>query len=171
MEERKINIWIDGYDDLFSDFDSRSYAERTLSDDFIAEVRKVCQEDHESISELKLQLPGSARLAADEDIIAKRIHMHIRKNNHHYSRQQEKIRKRAILFLLVGFFLMISASYISITRHQLLLFNILFIIIEPAGWFLVWTGFDLLFFSAKHDKTEQEFYQKLSKTKILFESS
>ena len=32
---RHVSIWIDSYDDVFSDFDPRSYDERNISDDFL----------------------------------------------------------------------------------------------------------------------------------------
>ena len=31
-----INIWLDSYNGIFSDFDSHPYSDRTISDDFIA---------------------------------------------------------------------------------------------------------------------------------------
>jgi hypothetical protein len=36
----EISIWLDSYNDIFSDFDSRPFSERTVSDDFLSEVRK-----------------------------------------------------------------------------------------------------------------------------------
>ena len=170
MEERRIKIGIDTYDDLFSDFDSRSYEERSFSDDFIAELKKVCQEKKESISELKLQLPSGIRNSSEEETISKRIHLHIKGSNAEFNSRQRRLRRRAVLFLIVGFSMMITASLISLVKNQLIVINILFVIVEPAGWFLVWTGFDLLFYSVRRFKTELEFYQKLSKSKIQFES-
>ncbi|MBK6275849.1 MAG: hypothetical protein IPF58_14690 [Saprospirales bacterium] len=36
----EISIWLDAYDDIFSSFDSRPLSERTVSDDFLSEVKK-----------------------------------------------------------------------------------------------------------------------------------
>ncbi|MBI2271123.1 MAG: hypothetical protein HYU69_12325 [Bacteroidetes bacterium] len=171
MDDRKISIWIDGYDDLFSDFDSRPYSGRSLSDDFTGELRKVCQETNELISELKLELPGGIRKAEEEAVIIKRLNNHIKKNLHHYTIAIDKIKKRGIAFLVFGFLLMILVSYLSIAKIQLWAVNIALVVFEPAGWFLVWAGFDMLLYSSRHDRTELDFYHKLSKAKILFGSN
>jgi len=170
MEERKIKIGIDNYDDLFSDFDSRSLDERSFSDDFIGELKKVCQERQEFVTELKLQLPSALRESNTEEIVVKRIHLHIKRSNIAFTAKRHRLRKRSVLFLVAGFLLMITASLISLLKDHLIAINMLFVVVEPAGWFLVWTGFDLLFFSARRYRMDQEFYRKLSRSKIQFES-
>lgn len=37
----EISIWLDSYNDIFSDFDSRPISLRSLSDDFITQVKKT----------------------------------------------------------------------------------------------------------------------------------
>ncbi|MEJ7738686.1 MAG: hypothetical protein WKF97_14755 [Chitinophagaceae bacterium] len=37
----EISILPSSYDDIFSDFDPNAYAERTLSDDFITQAKKI----------------------------------------------------------------------------------------------------------------------------------
>ena len=44
---RDISIWLETYDDIFSDFDPKAYSERVLSDDFLVEIRKVSYEKKE----------------------------------------------------------------------------------------------------------------------------
>ena len=39
-----VSLWLDNYDNIFSDFDPRSYAHRELSDDFLIEAKKVTHE-------------------------------------------------------------------------------------------------------------------------------
>ena len=36
-----ISLWIDSYDDIFSDFDPRPFSARNISDDFLYEVKKT----------------------------------------------------------------------------------------------------------------------------------
>ena len=36
-----ISLWLDDYDDLFSDFDSRNYLKRRVSEDFLEELKSV----------------------------------------------------------------------------------------------------------------------------------
>src|ERR1035437_3645551 len=70
----QVSIWLDGYDDIFSDFDPRPYSERSLSDDFIAEAKKVSREKLLKINELNLLIPDSKRNAEQESVIIKNLH-------------------------------------------------------------------------------------------------
>jgi hypothetical protein len=45
---------------------------------------------------------------------------------------------------------------------------LLFIVIEPAGWFLIWMGLDYVFFENKLRKADREFYRKVAKALINF---
>src|SRR5690349_704077 len=40
----ELSIWLDTYDDIFSDFDPRPLNERALSDDFLSEARKMARD-------------------------------------------------------------------------------------------------------------------------------
>lgn len=54
--DTEISIWVDTYDDVFSDFDSRPYDNRELSDDFLTEVRKMVRSNAPGKVELKFHL-------------------------------------------------------------------------------------------------------------------
>src|SRR4051812_5168600 len=75
---RDISIWIDNYDDVFSDFDPRPYSERNVSVDFLYEVKRVCHESNFHINELKLLVPERIRDKEKESIIVKRLHLHFK---------------------------------------------------------------------------------------------
>lgn len=165
---RNISIWLDNYDDIFSDFDPRPYSDRTLSDDFLVEVRKVCRESDEIIHELKLLIPADKRTNADEEIITKRLNNHFKKGHRKYLEQNNQVMRRDLLFIFTGLILLLAASYLSAMKSGTLFINILLVISEPSGWFLVWSGFDSMFYTSKQNKTEFEFYNKLSKSRISF---
>jgi hypothetical protein len=74
----EISIWLDSYNDIFSDFDSRPFSERTVSDDFLSEVRKVCDEKSRDKIHLKLSVPEKMRNTDDEKIIIKRLHLYFK---------------------------------------------------------------------------------------------
>lgn len=165
---RNISIWLDTYDDIFSDFDPRPYSERTLSDDFLVEVRKVCRESDETIHELKLLIPADKRNIPDEEIITKRLNSLFKKGHRKYLEQNKYVLRKGLLFIFTGFLLLLAASYLSAMKSGMLSINVLLVICEPSGWFLVWSGFDSLFYTSKQSKTEFEFYNKLSKSHISF---
>jgi hypothetical protein len=163
-----ISIWLDEYDDIFSDFDSRPYSERVLSDDFIGEVKKVSGENEFNVNELKLLLSEKARNKEVEAIITKRLHAYFRKNFSQLAQIKRKTILKGLLLFGMGVVLMVLATYISTYRQGKLGLNLLFVILEPAGWFMVWTSFDELFYSFQKRKMELEFYTKMAKTRIVF---
>jgi len=168
MLTRTINIWLDNYDDIFSDFDPRPYSERTLSDDFLIEVRKVCSETSENANEFILQLPAVKRNSEIEVILVKRLHTHIKQNYQRFKNFNKSIRKKATLTLLVGLLLMMGAGYLSALNSRSFFLNALLVLVEPAGWFLVWYGLDEVFYRTKQNKNELEFYSIIAKSKISF---
>lgn len=170
MLTRDISIWLDNYDDIFSDFDPRPYSERVLSDDFLWEVRKVCKEKDESINEFILLLPTAKRDNETEAIVIKRLQSHFRKYYHQYLQSTNKGIKKAFICLISGLVLMLVASFLSSLTSRNILLNALLVVCEPSGWFLVWYGLDDIFYNSKQKKNELNFYTMLSKSRISFMS-
>lgn len=168
--DRQISIWLDSYDDIFSDFDHRPYAERMLSDDFIAEMKRVSREEEYDIGELRLFMPPKNRKQEPEATIIKRVHAYFRKGNYSLLRRIKITQSRGILLVLTGMLMMLLASYISTIHSDLFYMKILFVLFEPAGWFFVWTGMDNLFFATGKRKEDLNFFSKMIKTKVVFAS-
>jgi hypothetical protein len=174
IEEKKesarvIKIWLDSYDDIFSDFDPRPFAKRALSDDFIAEATKVSKESDATIDELRLFLPENVRDGEKEAIITKRLEEHFKE---HYRLGMQSKRKRiakGFIMFGAGVALMMLASYVGLHKSDKLGLSFLFVIIEPSGWFFVWTSLESLF-NASRTKPELEFYTKLLESKTTFVS-
>src|ERR1051326_4244593 len=59
MEE--ISIWLDTYDDLYSDFDSRKFSKRMVSEDFIYELKRNSKEMVAAPFKIVLSIPESMR--------------------------------------------------------------------------------------------------------------
>jgi len=166
----QISIWLDSYNDIFSDFDPRPYSGRILSDDFIAELKKVSREEEFNISELRLLLHEQNRKQEFEPTIIKRIHTYFHDGNSYLTSRMKKIRTRAILLSLGGMLLILLASYISALQSDKFYMKVLFVLFEPSGWFFVWTGMDDLFFGSRKRKGDLDFLSKMTKTKIVFAS-
>lgn len=167
---RDISIWLDTYDDLFSDFDPRSFSERNISDDFLNELKKVSREKDESVDELLLLIPEGQRDHEKESIISRRIHSFFRKNVHLYQQQVKSQKMNGFMYVLVAVVVMLGATYISSLKSENILMHISLIILEPAGWFLMWEGLDNLINSSRKKMPELDFYNKMSKCKIVFRS-
>lgn len=89
-KNEEISIWFDSYEELFSDFDSRSYSKRTLSNDFIEQIKKVAKDIHTKNVTLKLLLLEKNRNKQEEEIIAQRLHSFFYYNTNNYLKKTKK---------------------------------------------------------------------------------
>ena len=164
----EISLWLDSYDDIFSDFDPRPFSTRNISDDFLYEIKKITRETEFSISELKLLIPDKLRSAESEGVITKRLHSYFNKSLHYYLKKKKTERKKGFLLSVCGIILMAGASYVSSKQSQNILMHTLLVVLEPAGWFLLWFGMEYLINVSRKEKRELDFYSKMSKSKIVF---
>lgn len=163
-----ISLWLDSYDDIFSDFDPRLFSERNISDDFLDEIKKVSAENELSVNEIKLLLPAKNRNQDIELLIIKRLRAFFNATYHYHLIKKNNERKRGFIFIFIGIIMMTLASVISSNRTSNLLMNSLLMFVEPSGWFLVWSGMDFLIQISKKEKIELDFYEKILKSKIVF---
>jgi len=167
---RDISICLDSYDDIFSDFDPRSFSERNISDDFLYELKKVCKENKSPIQELQLLVPEKGRNSDYELLIVKRIHSHLKKNFHDFQEILKSQKRNSIVLTIIGISLMIVASYISLQQSKDFLVHTMLVILEPAGWFVLWIGLDDLTKSFRSEKSKLDLFVKMARSKIVFKS-
>ncbi len=164
----EISLWLDTYDDIFSDFDPRPYSQRALSDDFLAEAKKASRERKDEALELNFLIPEKERKASIEEVIKKRLKEHFRK---HIQQLRDEVRKKRInglLFLLMGAVVSLLASFILHNGGEGFIFSLLIVLLEPFGWFSIWHGLDLIFNFGQDEKQNIEFYEKMAKAEIKF---
>lgn len=169
-EQAKIKLWLDSYDDLFSDFDPRPYSKRTLSDDFISQVRKVSREESGKEFVLQLLMPTGLRNERDEEMIAQRLPLFFKKNVDLLQEERKKSRHRGIRLVVVGVVLMVIGGYISYQGSENFYIHLLLIVFEPAGWFFFWSGLDILMEYSGKTKKDLKFYSDMARTRIIFGS-
>lgn len=168
LELTEISIWLDSYDDIFSDFDPSPYSERLLSDDFLTQAIKFSKNKGGHKMTLNLLLPASIRNEPNEKTIIKRLHSHFRDTYLQLKSEIKKSNQKGIILVLIGTALMITASYLSFMKRQEYSLHLLLVLFEPAGWFLLWAGLDHLVYQSKASKKEFEFYSKMAKSEIKF---
>jgi hypothetical protein len=168
QEKGQISIWLDGYDDLFSDFDPRPYSKRALSDDFVFQIRKISKDHPKAGLTLVLLLPEKDRNAKNEEIIALRIHDYFSQAYQQLRLETNKLNKRGIQLTVAGIFLMIIASYISFNEPEVYLTYLLLTLFEPAGWFLFWYGLDQLLYGRDKRLKDLSFHAAIAGASIEF---
>lgn len=167
----EISLWLDNYDDIFSDFDPRPISQRALSDDFLREAKKASRENVSGTIDLTLLIPTNERNLHQEEVIKKRLKQHFNKHLNLLSKEKKLVIKKGLLFALFGILLMFIATYIIVEYEEKgLLFNFLIVLIEPGGWFLFWEGLNMVIFESKRINPDLEFYRKISKGEISFSS-
>lgn len=169
VKELEISFKLEGYDDIFSDFDLRTYQKKALSDDFLSELKRASI-DKSKVNELKLFVPSSKR-NNQESVIKKRLTEHFNKHFALENIEYKNIIGKGFLFISVGVILMFVATFVLFYYGEKTLFlNFLIILLEPGGWFLFWEGLNLVIFEPKKIKPNLEFYRKMSKCRINFVS-
>ncbi len=170
LQKSEVSLWLDHYDDIFSDFDPRPYHQRSLSDDFLFEARKATREINPGMLQLRFLQPALLRDSKHEELIKRRLKDHFKKHAQIEAEKQKKIVEVGAGMAVLGMTLLVSAAYIVYSQPANLMLEIMLVILEPAGWFTAWTGLDQIFYEARKQKPEVEFYQKMAKAEIVFDS-
>ncbi|MBS3075656.1 hypothetical protein J4429_04320 [Candidatus Pacearchaeota archaeon] len=171
IKEGNISLVLDSYNAIFSDFDPRSYLERGLSDDFLAECKKAFLSKGD-IAELRLLMPAHLRNHGEEIKIKKRLKEYFKKHFRQKEKDLKKIKKQGFIWFLLGTIVMLADTFIYEYKlffdFSKFLFNFLFIILQPAGWFFFWEGLGMLFIESKKEIPDYEFYKAVSEANIYF---
>ncbi len=171
LQLSQISIWIDDYDDLFSDFDPRPYSQRAISDDFLSEAKKALKESPRGKFELRILIPARLRNPYHETIIKKRLRDHFKKQAKSDLIQKRDVIRLGLAFMSSGVALMLVTTYILFHYEETnFLATFLSVVFEPAGWFLFWEGMYLLIFRAKEKNPELEFNEKMAECNVYFQS-
>lgn len=166
-----LNLWLDSYDDIYSDFDSRHYLKRKISEDFLYELRREMKYKGHHAGDLTLLLPQEKRNEASEKIIVNSLgDFFIEQFRFQADKCQSKLRK-GILMLSAGMIIMLVNSWINFRFIPSYGIVSLRVLLEPAGWFLIWAAFDFLFYDFATLKAERNFYKQLSETHIYFKAA
>ncbi len=165
----EIRMQLESYEDIFSDFDSRPFNERALSDDFLLETKKASLDKGEKM-DILFFLAKEKRNTNDETTIKKRLLAHFKRHSLLLQQEQKKVVKTGIFFTATGIILMFLATFFLFRYENNFIASLVIIILEPSSWFLFWEGLTLLIFTSKKKQPERVFYEKISHAHIFFKS-
>jgi hypothetical protein len=169
LEMSQIGVWIDHYDDIFSDFDPRPYSDRSLSVDFLGEARRASRDKVSGQVELQFLISEQARDRKQEPEIKKRLHSHFSGHYQGLILEQRSIKGEGTKLAISGMIIMLAATWLHFNFQDTTFFlSFLVVVFEPAGWFLMWNGLDKMLFEPRRSKPELDFYGKMSTCKISF---
>lgn len=167
LAKAEISILLDTYDDIFSDFDPRPYSQRALSDDFLLEAKKATL-DKDGTFDLSFMIPKAKRNFEHEVLVRRRLREHFKKHALLLERDIQNIKKKGILLLLGGLVMLLLAALVTFYSHGMIFFNLILVVLEPAGWFLFWIGGEKFVYEKRNKDPELIFYQKMTRCEISF---
>ena len=168
LKMSEISVWIDHYDDIFSDFDSRPYSERALSQDFLEEMKRASRDKPTGDLSLNFLMPMEQRTVVNETLVRKRLRDHFRHHAEELRMEHRKIKRTGVTFISSGIVMLALAAYLPYFHLNDFLYNLFTIILEPGGWFFFWEGLDKFLIESKRQLPRYNFYKRMSKLEIYF---
>lgn len=160
----RIDIALDCYDDIFSDFDIRNYRYRQISRDFLDELKiRMRQSSPASIIHIALLVPESERTLRHEKFIIKRLELFFRERTLTYGQKCRKNLTEVLIFAILGILLLFLANFIARTVPGI--FSDFLLI---PSWYLVWSAFEKVFSQRRTLRERQRYYSTLAKATIGF---
>lgn len=139
----ELSLWLDYYDDIYSDFDSRQYTKRRISEDFLYELKDAFKYKKEKINDLFLHLPQEKRDEGTEKIISPGLKSFFIAESTARTDKCRKKLNRGIMLGIAGIIIMTLNAFAGFKGVHTFFVVGLRVLLEPAGWFLLWTSLRL----------------------------
>ena len=168
MRQGNVSLILNSYNDIFSDFDPRNYSQRILSDDFLQECRRAIRDRPFSKEgfDFSLLVPKNKRNISDENKIKIRLKNHFLKHYLEEKNEIKRLRIEGVIWFAIGIVFSLLAAFIY--PFEGFLFDVLFVMLEPAGWFTIWSGLDNVFINPKKKIPDVKFYKKMHSSHLVF---
>ncbi len=158
-----ISMQLERYSNIFSDFDAQPYPSRTLSVDFIDELKRAARDKRGGEIELILHIPKQEWNEPHNTAIKERLTTHFKKYYHLFWEEKRRILRIGISMVVMGILCMVAATLIEFKDPSRNLYtSFLIVFLEPAAWFLLWEGMDQIIFNSRHMSEDLDFYRKMS---------
>ncbi|MEI8348955.1 MAG: hypothetical protein WCI77_02280 [Candidatus Omnitrophota bacterium] len=166
---REIGVVIDTWDDVFSDFDPRPLSERTVSEDFLDELKKRYKETRAGDFIITIYAPISLKDEESEKMVTHRLKKHFHQKFLQKKKVVNFIRIRGLVFVLVG---ICSLTFLTLATYFKFLSDLAIqiagIFLMPLGWFGFWEGLSKLVDTSPVVVRDEKLFGKLSKAVYHF---
>ncbi len=166
---KEISIAIDRWEDIFSDFDPSPLSHRTLSEDFIYELKKRHRETKRGSFMITIYAPLSLKDEEKEKVVIQRLKQYFRFRATQAKKQLGRIRARGITFVVFGIFslgLLILLTYFKAFSE--LGIELIGIALMPLGWFGIWEGFSKIVDTSPILRVDEDLFIKLARASYRF---
>lgn len=104
----ELTLWLDSYDDIYSDFDSRHYLKRRISEDFLYELRTEMKYKEQHPGDIALLLPKEKREENAEKIVASSLIDFFTNQFHYYQDKGRRKMNKGLLLAASGIIIMLA---------------------------------------------------------------
>ena len=168
INKTEVSLILDTYDDIFSDFDPRPFSERALSEDFLTAAKRATRDKGEDL-ELQLLIPKDSRNGGHEEIIKQRLKEYFKRHYRTLLRERIKRRNRAIIMIVIGFIIgLVDAFILTVLNLGAIPSDTIGLLMTPASWYTIWTGFDHLFSNPEDRAADEAFFKRLRNVHVTF---
>ena len=159
-----IEIALDDYDDIFSDFDIREFDERIVSIDFMEEVLRRIRRINTCPKKLQILLtvPKYKRRKKVERVVRGRILDIFKQRFSIYSRRIDDMKRKGFIHVFIGLAILI----ITYAIHESIFSDFLLV----PSWFFTWNGLDILINELPSFYRKRDIFSCLSNAKIVFKN-
>ena len=163
-----VSLWLDTYEDIFSDFDPHPYGQRALSEDFLAEARRAVRDRRDEVPELRFLVPMHIRNLEDEATIRKRLRDHFRRHADRLARERRRGIWVSLAIAAAGFAVM-TASALLRRQPETIARTVLHVLLEPGGCVRGVVRPRISFFYGTRELArEHAFYRKMARADVVF---
>jgi len=160
---QKVDMALDVYDDLFSDFDPSPYHTRLLSEDFLSELRRRYVSTGENDIVVNFTIPEALRNDKTESLIKKRIKEHFKMRVRTIKQKaREKVDNGVIR--LAGGILLSIALFIIPELETVPLLTIFSVLI----WYSIWSGLENVLEASSSLGRKKAFAEKFMRADYIF---
>jgi len=160
---QSVHIALDGYDDIFSDFDPSPYETRILSDDFLNELHKHYMETPKGAFTITFTLPHAFRSEKKENLIKKRIKDYFKGRIKDLDKSMKDRLNRGGIRAFIGVVISLGMLLAPLDWRTFIA-----ALISPLVWYLMWTGFEAIFDVSSKLRKKKAFLDKFLKADYVF---
>jgi hypothetical protein len=160
-----VDLWLDSYDDIFSDFDPSPYERRGISEDFLNELVGRCKKNPDSEMHFRISVPKEKRDKEIEEGINSRLKGHFSAVSYRADAKAKKSKKFGTLlagggaFVYFGSFaLELRFPFIKEIRE----------VLEFPCWFSMWEGLRRFIVERDPQVEKAAIYSRLAKADYVF---
>lgn len=171
-EEKMVEtVYLDTYDDIFSDFDYGPHESRRVSEDFLVELEERLKYVRFGRLEVLLIVPDAERKREVEAMTKKRIRSVFSFKLRAAEAEIAASRRTGIYRCAIGFSIL-ALEWLLLTASEPGSFlNLLSLLIAPAGWYGAFSGIERFFDPPKSLVEKKRVYSIMAESAIVFEDA